>query len=130
MKTLYLTLKKQWYDMIERGEKLEEYREIKPYWEKRLIDYAGLRKYYAENRKELLFKQIFFPHRPVIENIMSAFSRGYEAVRFSYGYTRRTMTFEVVSIDTGIGRPEWGAPDTPVFIIKLGKRITKNALEE
>ena len=29
MKTLYLPLKKQWYEMIERGEKREEYRECK-----------------------------------------------------------------------------------------------------
>ena len=34
---LYLTLKKNWFDLILSGEKKEEYREIKPYWEKRLI---------------------------------------------------------------------------------------------
>lgn len=37
MKILDLPLKKQWYQMIESGEKREEYREIKPYWQKRLI---------------------------------------------------------------------------------------------
>lgn len=36
MKTLNLTLKKKWFQMILSGEKREEYREIKPYWEKRL----------------------------------------------------------------------------------------------
>jgi len=36
MKILHLTLKKQWFDMIKSGEKREEYREIKPYWDKRL----------------------------------------------------------------------------------------------
>lgn len=36
MRVLHLTLKKKWFDMIASGEKLEEYREIKPYWEKRL----------------------------------------------------------------------------------------------
>lgn len=34
--TLYLNLKGCWYDMIESGEKKEEYREIKPFWTKRL----------------------------------------------------------------------------------------------
>ena len=34
--TLHLTLKKQWFDMIASGVKKEEYREIKPYWNKRL----------------------------------------------------------------------------------------------
>ena len=37
MKYLQLTLKKNWFDLILSGEKKEEYREIKPYWEKRLI---------------------------------------------------------------------------------------------
>ncbi|GJH39859.1 hypothetical protein RCZ04_04090 [Capnocytophaga sp. HP1101] len=37
MNTLHLTLKKKWFDMILLGEKTEEYREIKPYWTKRLL---------------------------------------------------------------------------------------------
>ena len=37
MKYLHLTLKKNWFDLILSGEKKEEYREIKPYWEKRLM---------------------------------------------------------------------------------------------
>ena len=41
---LDLVLKKKWYDMIESGEKTEEYREIKPYWEKRLVDYKAIQK--------------------------------------------------------------------------------------
>lgn len=35
-KTLTLTLKRKWFIMILSGEKKEEYREIKPYWIKRL----------------------------------------------------------------------------------------------
>ena len=35
-KILTLTVSKQWFDMIVAGEKTEEYREIKPYWIKRL----------------------------------------------------------------------------------------------
>jgi len=37
MKILHLTLKKKWFDMILSGRKPEEYREIKPYWNKRLL---------------------------------------------------------------------------------------------
>lgn len=33
---LTLPIKKKWFDMIKSGEKKEEYREIKPYWTKRL----------------------------------------------------------------------------------------------
>ena len=36
MNTLHLTLKRQWFDMIQSGEKREEYRELKPYWHTRL----------------------------------------------------------------------------------------------
>jgi len=36
MNILYLTLKKQWFDLILSGEKVEEYREVKPYWSHRL----------------------------------------------------------------------------------------------
>lgn len=37
MSTLHLTLKKQWFDMILSGVKTEEYRDIKPYYNLRLI---------------------------------------------------------------------------------------------
>jgi hypothetical protein len=36
MKTLHLTLKEEWFKMIAAGIKKEEYRTIKPYWDKRL----------------------------------------------------------------------------------------------
>lgn len=73
--------------MIERGEKREEYREIKPHWTSR-IDGDSI-----------------------------------EVVRFSYGYTKRIMEYEVVGIARGIGRAEWGAPSYDVYIIKLGRRL-------
>lgn len=36
IRILHLTLKKKWFDLIAAGKKKTEYREIKPYWEKRL----------------------------------------------------------------------------------------------
>ena len=36
MSILHLTLKRKWFDMVASGEKKEEYREIKPYWNKRI----------------------------------------------------------------------------------------------
>ena len=35
--TLHPTIKKKWFDMILSGEKTEEYRDIKPYYNLRLI---------------------------------------------------------------------------------------------
>lgn len=89
MRTLYLPLKAKWYDMIESGFKTEEYREIKPYWTKRLT-------------------------------VDNSLMRDYTHVCFSYGYTKRRMTYEVEKITIGRGNPEWGAPeDRNVFIIKF-----------
>ena len=41
MKILHLTLKKKWFDEILVGRKNTEYREIKPYWTKRLLNKDG-----------------------------------------------------------------------------------------
>lgn len=95
MKILHLHLKKQWYEMIERGEKTEEYRYITHYWTVRLFKY---------NHGMPLQKQM--------------------VVRFYYGYTSRTMDYIINSIEDGIGKPQWGAPnEKKVYIIKLGNRI-------
>lgn len=48
----------------------------------------------------------------------------YTHVRFRYGYTQRTMLFELKEIVIGRGNPSWGAPDNDVFILKLGKRCS------
>lgn len=36
---LTFPLKKEWYEKIKSGEKTIEYREVKPYWRNRLINY-------------------------------------------------------------------------------------------
>lgn len=41
MKTLYLPLKKEWYEMLEAGIKKEEYREFKLFLIQRLMHWAG-----------------------------------------------------------------------------------------
>lgn len=90
-----LPLAEVWYNMIRTGEKREEYREIKPYWTKRL-------------------------------KLPSGRYRPFKAVRIRYGYTRKAMLFRLLGISTGVGRREWGAPRKRVYILHLGKRITKN----
>ena len=56
MKILDMPVKAKWYEMQESGEKDEEYRDITPYWEKRLLDYKRLKKYVSDNYKELMIK--------------------------------------------------------------------------
>lgn len=89
---LHLPLKAEWYNLIESGIKTEEYREIKPYWIKRLC-------------------------------ITDSDFKHYDKVKFSYGYTKKTMTFLIEKISKGKGRKEWGAMDDEVFIITLGNRV-------
>lgn len=114
MKTLYLPLKKEWYEMIESGVKTEEYRALKPYWVKRLCKDWVTRNLYVDCINHCCMECINARLYTVFQ---------FDAIKFSYGYTKRTMTFECKEIAIGKGRKEWGAPDNDVFIIKLGKRI-------
>ena len=113
---LHLPLKAKWYEMIESGVKREEYREIKPYWTKRLLKNFPVFWRMAVNVGMLsnnythLYSKELYPEY-------------YTHVKFSYGYTKRTITFELEYITIGKGNKEWGAPTEDVFIIKLGKRI-------
>lgn len=57
---LIFNLKKQWFDKIKSGEKTHEYRECKPYWQKRIIAQQGLfhhlnNNYFATVTKEGIF---------------------------------------------------------------------------
>jgi len=113
MKILHLPLKAEWYRMIESGVKTEEYRSDKPYWRKRLLR---------------CYKSIDWCDDGVSCRSCSVYQkkqfRNYTHVCFRYGYTSRTMTFEIKDITIGIGKYEWGAPtERNVFIIKLGNRI-------
>jgi hypothetical protein len=36
MKVLHLTLYRKWFDQIAKGQKTEEYREVRPYWTTRI----------------------------------------------------------------------------------------------
>ena len=46
MKILHLVLKAQWYNLIEQGVKEEEYRDIIPYYDKRLRNADGSFKHF------------------------------------------------------------------------------------
>lgn len=100
-KILYLPLEKEWYEMIERGEKLEEYREIKEHWIKRICKSKKLRSGFC------------------CEDVDTDITH----VCFSYGYTKRRMLKKVLRIYIGYGKIDWGAPKLDkVFIIELEKK--------
>ena len=99
MKTLKLTLNKQWFDLIEKGIKTEEYREIKDYWVKRIKEMSLTR--------------------------LEAFKH-FDFVEFTNGYNTKSpqITMECKGIEVGTGKVEWGAvADTQYFVIKLGREV-------
>lgn len=120
MKTLQLVLKRKWYDMISSGYKTEEYREIKPYWEKRMVDYKAIK---ADIQAIMVRKLLMGRNLDVCRD----YHKGYTHVVFYLGYAknRPSMMFEVNEITIAKGKPEWGAEEgKEYFVIKLGKRIS------
>lgn len=109
MKTLTLSLKKQWFDMIKSGEKKEEYREIKPY-------YTGRLTIQASDDYDL-----------ILSGEMSATFQYFDKLVFTLGHpkagdTERRLTFKNPKIRVGTGRPEWGAePGKMYFVITWGE---------
>ena len=101
MKTLTLSLKKQWFVMIKAGIKKEEYREIKPYYNTRFC--------------EPINSRIFYPGETG--------AKTFDRLVFTLGYpkaddTERRLTFKDPKIRIGTGRPEWGAePVKNYFVI-------------
>jgi len=95
---LELTIKKQWFDMIASGVKLQEYREIKKYWISRLM---------TEANGQQIFKK-------------------FQAVRFRNGYgpNAPAVTVELKGIKIGSAVPEWsGSWPGIVFVLQLGQII-------
>lgn len=99
MRTLTLSLKKQWFDMIKSGEKKEEYREVNRYWIARLV--AAMVPFTGTVLSFTDFDRIVF-------------TLGYPKA----GDTERRLTFKNPRISIGTGRPEWGAvPGKNYFVI-------------
>lgn len=92
---LHLVLKRKWFEMIERGEKRQEYRVSKPYWVTRLSNWDD------DGRK------------CVVE------------FRLGYGHDAPRMAFEspfYVHVCES-SHPGWGEPSGPHYLIALGARV-------
>lgn len=120
LNTLHLVLKHEWYDMIDSGDKPEEYRRICPHWIMHLMEYKnGLR----ISRKEA-DNYASDPGTFMLQDSSDVCFKDYDAVCFHRGYTDVKMSFMISDITTGVGNPEWGAPaEENVFIIKLDNRL-------
>lgn len=120
-KLLTLSVSKEWFEMIQAGEKNEEYREIKPYWVARLlqnnsniVDVQYLASGLA-GRTDLL-KGYIDAHRIVL--------KPYTHVLFINGYGNDKPRVEKEIESISIGKPKNGwCPDewldTEFFVIKF-----------
>ena len=129
-KTLHLVLKRKWWDMIESGEKKEEYRDFTPFYVKRLCDNPCFNKQGEIIERNIIDKWTLDACEKRGIDLKTAWVDGnivpkdYTSVTFHFGYTNKTMVYSVKDISVGEGRTEWGAETgKEYFIIKLGERI-------
>ena len=129
-KTLHLVLKRKWWDMIESGEKKEEYRDFTPFYIKRLCDNPCFNKQGEIIERKIIDKWTLDACEKRGINLKTAWAdsniipKDYSSVTFHFGYTNKTMVYSVKDISVGEGRTEWGAENgKEYFIIKLGERI-------
>lgn len=118
-KVLTLTIDKQWFDMVVSGEKKEEYRVIKEYWVKRIIDVRKL------HRGTAYILRCLKGNDPMLKNdIILQLGIPYTHVLFINGYRKDSPRIEKEIESITIGKPKKGlCPekwlDTEFFIIKF-----------
>ena len=110
MKTLTLSLKKQWFDMIKSGEKKEEYREIKPRYLEMFCTTLGGFEANRSNNFDVSF-HLKWPEE-----------QGFDRIVFTLGYpkaddTERRLVFKNPNIRIGNGRHEWGAEPNKLYFV-------------
>ena len=124
---LNLTLKKHWFDMISKGIKPEEYREVKAYWAKRLLlDEKGnkMKEVEADDLAEAIryafsdnWKDELTPEKAIIQ---------YDKIVFRNGYSKNapTMVFKYLGLKIGRGKLEWGADENDFYFkLQLGEKL-------
>lgn len=102
---LTLTIKKKWFDMIKSGEKKEEYREIKPYYDSRF--------------------EAFIPDVGNIKTIKTdlgvAIAPVADKLILRNGYSKNSPKIMCkVKIKKGYGKASWGAiPNKKYYVIEI-----------
>jgi len=106
MAHLELVLKKKWFDMIESGQKTEEYRELKQYWWTRIFT---------------------SPYDNLDTLPMGHYNGKHQTVRFSLGYgkNRKQMVWKIGFHAIGTAKPEIAEGNMgKMIVIPLLKRIS------
>lgn len=90
---LVLPIKRKWFKMILSGKKKEEYREIKPYWTKRLLK-----------------NDINFNIDAIMNKLRNNTCNFYKTIILRNGYSKNSPQVQCrVKIRIGTGKTEWGA---------------------
>jgi len=100
---LVFTLKKEWYEKIKSGEKTIEYREVKPYWTKRLnscFTIPAASQLLEGIRKELTFNCVF-------------------PCKLRLGYTKEYLSARIIKIEIVDGKDADLHIDKPAYAIHL-----------
>lgn len=101
---LNLTIKRRWFDMIERGEKREEYREL---------DNMQVAKAFARSYCE-----------PKADGVM--------VLRNGYCMNSPALGVRVIGFSVRLGavHPEWGEPNYPHYAISFGEIVSRGTYAE
>ena len=134
MATLQLNLIKKWFDLTIQGIKKEEYRDITPFWAKRLLcmeNGDSLTKCYSEdtiNFHCVYLSKLNLKYNSIEEALQFFHTRfkDFKATDFRNGYKplKEVPRFiiENKGISIGKGNPDWGyVGDDNVFIIHHGE---------
>lgn len=105
--TLHLVLKYKWWDMINGGNKMAEYRDIQK-WARRICTF-GRSPYCKGNCKECGY---------LIKSEISSgiFHTTVKEICFHRGYTSKTLTLPLIIATIDKGYEDWGAPAGEEFI--------------
>lgn len=136
---LQLSLRRKWFEMTKAGIKTEDYREITPYWLKRLMYYSsesGIKlnkKEWREACSDINSGHVSSDdYTEEIEYHLDNWHLEFKPFDFNMmtlGYPKkgdpdRTLILEHKGIEIREGNPEWGAePGKLYFVIKHGAII-------
>ena len=101
---LIFPLKKEWYEKIKSGEKTIKYREVKPYWTKRL---------------DKPFGKLFSVWNGKLPSYPCEFERDLFPCKLRFGYTDRYMTANIIKVKIIDGKDTDLHIDKPVYAIHL-----------
>jgi hypothetical protein len=118
---LTLPIQRKWFDMILSGEKKEEYREIKEYYETRFQNLFGAVTIYPSSIFSDRSEYELLQGEAVPEEIRKD---SMQEIIFRNGYSKDSKAIKArCKLRIGKGRPEWGAePDKQYYILEISDK--------